>query len=284
MNIWPDAGRPDLVVSIGTGYARPKTSKDCNLPSKRTFHNGFIGRGLRAFLFSPAADGKKGFEDALDDLSKDIKEDIFRLDKDLGEELPELDNVEHIDQLSQIACEIPSDLARALLTTSFFFELDEEPSFTDGQYRCNGSILCSRSFPEGILALVEKELPSARFTMHNRVGLGLVQKHDGCKICGYYRKQISFYLSSLYEDFRLEITSRTGSRKIGGFPTSLTVLLKRQQAYAVFGRSDHKTDQWPPSRKCYCSINDKPINNKRLNEDPVCGADVLKRKKVKFAI
>lgn len=115
--------------------------------------------------------------------------------------MPELDNVEHIDQLSQMPCEIPDDLARALLTTSFFFELDEEPTFIDGQYRCNRSVLYSRSFLEGILALVEKELLSARFTMHNGVSLGLVQEHDGCKICRYYRKQISFYVPSLYKDF-----------------------------------------------------------------------------------
>lgn len=88
MSIWPDARRPDLVISIGIGYARPKTSKDYKLPSKRTFQNGFIGRGLRAFLFLLAANGKKGFEDALDDLPKDIKEDIFRLDKDLGKSCP----------------------------------------------------------------------------------------------------------------------------------------------------------------------------------------------------
>lgn len=201
MNVWPDAGRPDLAVSMDTGFVRRRLQRNCDsgFSSNGRFKGGFIGRGIRTFLSSPAVDSKEGFEDALDNLPEELKEDVFRLDKDLEENLPELDDAGYIDKLFQITCDIPTDLARVLLTSSFFFELDEEPILKDGHYCCCGSNLCSKTFPEGILCLVEKEVPSARFVMHNGANLGLVQEHDGCHTCGYYRKRVCFRVSSLHE-------------------------------------------------------------------------------------
>lgn len=147
----------------------------------------------------------------------------------------------------------------------------------DGHYCYSGSILCSKNFPEGILYLVEKELLSARFVMHKGANLSLVQEHDGCHTYSYYRKRVCFRVSSLHEKVQIKISSITSGRKIGGFLTSLTSLLKCQQVFEVFGRSDHRTDQWPPSRTCYCSI-----TKKRQNEDLFPTQQFAKRRKLKW--
>lgn len=275
MNIWPGARRPDLVISIGTGFE--KSSPERGQEQRQTiFNNNFVGRGIRTFLSSPAVDGYRGFEDALDNLPPDLKEDVFRLDCAFDGTLPDLDDTERMEELSDMECHIPPELSLALLATSFFFEFDQEPVFSNGRFNCIGSIMCCKPNPNGVLSLLRTEFPRSRFVIRKSEDIGPVDKHDGCHICGYYRKRVSFTVSSLHEDFKLAIVSQEASRKIGGFPTSVAALLVAQQAYAPFGRSDHHTDIWPLNRRCYCCIS----LNKRGGDD-LLHQEPCKRKKLK---
>jgi hypothetical protein len=257
--IWPSASRPDLAVSIGTGSAARQPEEDAGA-ANGMFENGFVGRAIRAFLYSPAVDGNQGWQDALDSIPEELKNDIFRLDRSVPGNLPELDDVDRIDELRDFRYEIPDSLARALLATSFFFELDEEPILCSGVYHCQGSILCCRYGLEEIMSLVQTELPGARFMTLKGSNLGEADEHNGCRDCGYYRKRVTFSVSSTQEEIQLGIDSSSSFYKIGGFPTSVLSILQHQQADAVFGRADHCTDRWPPSRDCYCAIGSKRQN------------------------
>jgi hypothetical protein len=77
-------------------------------------------------------------------------------------------------------------------------------------------------------------------------------------VCGYYRKRISFPVVSVHETIRLGLGGTMGFCTIGGFPTSIEELMEAQQVDSPFGRSDHRTDQWPPSRRCYCPSRKRP--------------------------
>lgn len=267
--IWPSGARPDLVVSIGTGFARPQLSEDS---STRFFDRGFIGRAVRTFLYSPAVDGNQGWQDALDSIPEDLKADIFRLDRPLPGVLPALDDVGRIEELNDFNYDIPEELSRAIVATSFFFELDGEPLFSDGVFHCQGSILCCKQDLAAVLSVTQKNIPNARFRTLSGSNLGRVDEHDGCGSCGYYRKRVVFGVSCIQEEIRLGIESHSKFRKIGGFPTSIQSLLRDQQADAVFGRADHCTDRWPPSRLCYCAV-----GSKRRGESGESGQRTRKR-------
>lgn len=254
--IWPSATRPDLVVSIGTGYA---VEEPTTLPENhhRRKHDGFIERAIRTFLSSPAVDARRGWQDALDSVPAAVKKDVFRLDRAISGKLPELDDARALDELSQYEYQIPDELARAWLVKSFFFELDEEPILVKGIYDCQGSVLCCKYDAAEIVQQIIARFSNARFTLSEGRDLGAVNVADGCSACGYYRKRIRFQVSSIYESVHLGVHGMTESCALGGFPTTLKDLLEAQQADSPFGRADHRCNQWPPSRRCYCTSTEK---------------------------
>ncbi|KAH2558742.1 hypothetical protein KXV70_004079 [Aspergillus fumigatus] len=250
--LWPSRKRPDLVVSIGTGYASEGSSVDEN--STHAFlKGGFIDRAIRTFLSSPAVDGRRGWKDALDSVPQDVQKNVFRLDRILPGELPELDDINAIDELDQHDYSISEELTKAWFAKALFFELDQEPTFLQNHYECRGSILCCKHDAAGIVKQIAARFPEARFALSRGSSLGDVDGEYGCSKCGYYRKRVSFKVSNLHETVDLGVTGTTGFISIGGFPTTVQCLLENQQADSPFGRSDHSRDRWPPSRGCYCN-------------------------------
>ncbi|KAJ8226345.1 hypothetical protein LV156_008984 [Aspergillus fumigatus] len=245
--LWPSRKRPDLVVSIGTGYASEGSSVDEN--STHAFlKGGFIDRAIRTFLSSPAVDGRRGWKDALDSVPQDVQKNVFRLDRILPGELPELDDINAIDELDQHDYRISEELTKAWFAKALFFELDQEPTFLQNHYECRGSILCCKHDAAGIVKQIAARFPEARFALSRGSSLGDVDGEYGCSKCGYYRKRVSFKVSNLHETVDLGVTGTTGFISIGGFPTTVQCLLENQQADSPFGRSDHSRDRWPPSR------------------------------------
>ncbi|KAB8244566.1 acyl transferase/acyl hydrolase/lysophospholipase [Aspergillus flavus] len=250
--IWPASQGPDLVISIGTGYAVDGPA-DGAARQPRFPRDSFIERGIRTFLTSPAVDGQRGWRDALDSIPKNIRKNVFRLDCGIAGKLPELDDTLEIDKLGEFEYRIPAELSRAWLARTFFFELDTEPVMLHGSYDCQGSILCCKFDAAGLIEQVKLAFPDARFTLAEGHTFGSVEGDSGCTTCGYYRKRILFRVSSIHESVELGIYGTTGFSSLGGFPTTVQDLLEAQQADFPFGRADHRSDQWPPLRQCYCT-------------------------------
>ena len=254
--VWPSRGRFDILISVGTGF-RPLASDQEDTPSRSILYDGFIPRLLRSFWFSPAMDGEEGWNSALDVLPEEQRADAHRLNRPLGDNIPDLDAAERLTELRDLPYTIPDDVAQAFLAAGFLFELDELPTDTKGGHQCRGSILCARPNAYASVECALKEFPGACFAMLDGASLGRVDDDDGCRVCGYYRKRVTFRVTSLHETLALVITSRWRHRRIAGFPNSIQWFLDRQQASSVFGRSDHRTDCWPPARSCYCVLGSK---------------------------
>ncbi|KAF4215272.1 hypothetical protein CNMCM5878_008312 [Aspergillus fumigatiaffinis] len=148
--IWPTRKQPDLVISVGTGYAVDETPATAE-PGCRWLRDGFIDRALQMFLHSLAVDGRRGWQDALDTVPAGVKGSIYRLDQQIPGKALELDDIRALDSLQDFAYTVPDELVRAWLAKTFFFELDGEPEKTDGSYRCHGSILCCKFDAPGIV-------------------------------------------------------------------------------------------------------------------------------------
>jgi hypothetical protein len=76
---------------------------------------------------------------------------VFRLDCILPGKLPELDDVQAINELDQHDYCILEELTKAWFAKAFFFELDEEPALLQNHYECYGSILCCKYNTAGIV-------------------------------------------------------------------------------------------------------------------------------------
>ncbi|EED22741.1 conserved hypothetical protein [Talaromyces stipitatus ATCC 10500] len=195
--LWPHSKRPNVVVSIGTGYLDRKEEENVSIAHhlprvvSDILSQGYIKRAKDAFLNSAAVDGTHGWKEARDSIPDDLRNDVFRLDVALPQ-LPELDDAGSIDGLASLSYEIPKSLIHSLLSTSFFFELDTKPLFSRQSIRCEGSILCSRDSSRQVLTRIESEIPGAVFMTDLGENLGMVQVHDGCEKCGYYRKRVTF--------------------------------------------------------------------------------------------
>ncbi|KAL4862084.1 hypothetical protein BDV12DRAFT_203391 [Aspergillus spectabilis] len=265
--IWPACTQPDLVISIGTGYPQEQSVSPAG--GQRGFwSNRFIDRAIRTFLQSPAVNSRRGWQDAFDSLPDSLRPDVFRLDREVAGDLPELDDSHALDKLDEFPYHVPDQLTRAWLAKSFFFELDEEPTPVLGSYECRGSILCCKYNAANIVQRIATIFRHARFTFVHGSDLGAVEDGDGCPICGYYRRCVSFRVSSLHAAISLDIRGMVGSSAIGGFPTSIKSLLEAQQVDAPFGRADHRSDMWPPSRQCYC-IRRKRVRKFTDSESPL---------------
>jgi hypothetical protein len=251
-NIWPLTAKYALVISVGTGVS----VRDCqsDQPSRRSWHDSALPRMIRATLSSPCLDGEQSFRETLNYLPTHTAANIFRLNHEIYGTLPQLDDVGKVDYMSKMKFTVSDDLVRAVLVTGFFFfELDETPTYSQGFFTCRGSIFCSRPKARDILSCVLTEIPDGKFQTSRGHPLGSLQDNDGCDLCGYYRKKVSFTVTSLEEEFSLAIANDQIHHKIGGFPTSAFGIQQAQQAFAYFGRSDHLEVSWPPQRICYCS-------------------------------
>ncbi|CAG8892845.1 unnamed protein product [Penicillium nalgiovense] len=167
--------------------------------------------------------------------------------------LPGLDDVCSLEAMSDMDFAVPAELVRTILASAmFFFELDETPIQGKASFHCRGSVLCSRPNPAEILQRVLVEFPGARFKSGQDLDLGSIDLVDICRFCGYFRKRVDFRVTSLDEMVTIEIANDTFRERIGGFPKSAQEFLDEQKVYAQFGRADHRDQEWPPQRSCYC--------------------------------
>lgn len=249
--IWPSAKTHDLLLSVGTGSSFSVTQPVHT--ARSLLRDSAIPRMIRATMSSPSMDGEQGYREALNFLPDDKRSNVFRLNHELSQPLPRLDDVSRLAEMSKMHFAVPDELVRAILASAFFFfELDELPIKRQGVYFCQGSILCSRSYARELVKQVMVEFPGARFQTDRSNHLGDVDEDDGCHVCGYYRKKIKLSVNGLEEMISIGIAGASFFQKIGGFPKSVQELLEDQQANSHFGRADHLIAAWPPKRNCYC--------------------------------
>ncbi|KAJ5369970.1 uncharacterized protein N7496_006062 [Penicillium cataractarum] len=236
--IWPNAGKHDLIVSIGTGSTADGVVSETNC--KSAIRDSAVPRLIRAFMASPSMDGEQGFFEALNFVPDHMRADIHRLDHVLPAHLPRLDDVSKLTELSKLSFSVSDNL------------MDQIPLLKQGSFICQGSILCKGPRPRSVIRQLIEELPGARFQVAQGIDLGPIDEDHGCYECGYYRKKVSITVNSLEERFIIEIASSGAGQRIGGFPKSAKELLHDQQVDSHFGRPDHAIIAWPRQRACFC--------------------------------
>ncbi|KAI9768255.1 MAG: hypothetical protein M1840_005085 [Geoglossum simile] len=253
--IWPSNAEPDLMVSVGTDFARAPSSPE--VPRmKRGLKDGFIPRLFRSLM--SVFNAEKNWVNHLNRLDEKARDNNFRLNIPLKKE-PPLDEVNKMDELRQRVHlhlrthDDTSGIVRALWSSSFFFELDEIPISQGGWYECRGSIRCRSPNSRAFVALLAQEFPSALFTTDHNITLGHMNEGDLCMECGLYRKAVKFYVYHPGQAITIFLRlNQLYCRKISGFSNSMSWFVQQQRLGADFGRPDHQSPEGPVHRKCNC--------------------------------
>jgi hypothetical protein len=153
----------------------------------------------------PSVNGRRGWQDALDGVPESVRPDVFYLNHELQGELPGLDDALKMDELENFDYHIPGDLSRVWHAKSLFLELDAELFVSRGCYKCQALILCCRYDVAAIIKSMLSLAPGARFLLSNGSDFRAVEEDKGCSFCGYYRKRVSFQVSSLGETVTLGV-------------------------------------------------------------------------------
>lgn len=228
--IWPDHPHPHLVLSVGTGYR--ETSADDTKSDRGIVHDGFIARGVRAFLSSPCLDGERAWLNILNRLDDSDRSRYFRLRYRFQSEPAALDDAPRIPSLGQMVSEFPLDLGKelkALWASRFFFELLAEPEYSRGQYLCRAMILCRFADARPLILAMRQVSFSPRLLMGNLVITDFGNKDHCCAKCGYFQREIGFEVRQLDSVVTMSLAFDRGERSpLASFPKPVNWFVEQQ--------------------------------------------------------
>ncbi|CAK7206337.1 hypothetical protein SEUCBS139899_009126 [Sporothrix eucalyptigena] len=187
--LFPLVDEPDFVVSLGTGEPRPKPHPASAAP-RSVWRNGAFPRLCRLF-WEKMRDKKirQAFQ---------THPRYHRLDVQVDGDEPRLDDAASMSEMMAIAqhdasCEDTiNDVARSLVASLFYFELDAIPLREGTRHRCTGRIRCSVQPSEPAFAVLVQRLArrAAQFWVDGSVVADL---DDACLSSdGAFEKQVEF--------------------------------------------------------------------------------------------
>ena len=173
------------------------------------FRDGFVARVHRSVI--AMINGKytwRDFKNRTIKQDKELQYHLFRQDIHL-DQYTSIDDASCIRKMRQkvnLQPNGPNDriaITVALLTSSFFFELDGFPQFELGWFRCEGTVYC-RNHSYGVVSALTKSCGSSLsfFNDHNFLGDfgGLTAL---CNQCRRYRKRVTFFVKNVTDQINI---------------------------------------------------------------------------------
>lgn len=241
----PYAGQPDFVISLGTGESGTSnydvSTSDCRSLRK----NGMMHR-MRDLLLERMRDRTVQRACKSVALAGKVLNRVHRLNVDFDGPEPRLDDTSMIPELTLKSQADPAlapkidVVARRMVASLFYFELDALPQWRNGRYAFRGCIRCSIRHGDAALAALLRKL----YRSHGRflVGDWAVSDASDASCIG---KDGNFCLSLDVETrdkfaITLQLADEEVGSDISGSPFSLRKLIAAQGLDAAFGRSDHR--------------------------------------------
>ena len=240
-------------MSLGTGTEDPLKSPKAP-QFRHVFNDGFIPRLCRSFLSS--LDGERAWQDLENRLDDCSKSDYFRWNIPLFGEEPRIDDLDQMERLRNSVhaqgdgSDGQRNTATALLTSSFYFELERMPVFHLGRYTCHGSIRCRNKIDAILDALERLHGDNLDFKIDDR-SLGPLCRQGICSRCGTYVKRVELNVRHLEETVTIYIQpDHQARRKISGFPHTISWFIQQQRLDNEFGFSDQDLSQSESCKNC----------------------------------
>ncbi|PWW77221.1 FabD/lysophospholipase-like protein [Tuber magnatum] len=236
-HVCPDAGEPDLVLSLGTGSAlytqlsidrfpirSPHPSRS-NGPVRR---NSFLLRAYRSYMY--LLDGEPAWQRLLGGLPLRRRNRFYRLNINIPGREPSIDDTTEIPGLCENGPPIHAlnATAWAMIASLFYFELERPPVYGQWVYTCEGQIRCRLGIGSRRLILEGLARQQARFV------------RCGEALSGGYVFTVRFTVIDLRAEVSIDLHApHEGSRPIGGSPFTVHGLVQRQRLYCPFGSANH---------------------------------------------
>ena len=155
------------------------------------------------------------------------------------------------------------DIAAAILTASFYFELDCRPKPEAGTYRCEGSILCRNEAESVIRGFHKLNRRPSRFLCNAGHLADFGGLEQICHECRRYSRKVAFYVKDLESLFTIFLDVEGGQRRrIAGFPQTLQWFVERQRLDAAFGHPS------AVKRQDYCRCRTDSPKRRASNHSP----------------
>jgi hypothetical protein len=234
--LFPHVDEPDFILSLGTGEPAASNDLSADIP-RGIWRNGAFPRLCRLF-WEKMRDGK-------------VREayhshpGYHRLNVAFDGEEPRLDDVMSIPGLKSKVqgddsiSDAIDNIARCMVASLFYFELDSIPERSDGKYIGSGRILCSlRSHEKSFKELFARlSSASAQFCLDRHV-VAAVQDSTCFDKDGNFRIKVELNTAGRFTISLQDNTS--GHYNISGSAFSVEKLIQAQAFNASFGRADHK--------------------------------------------
>ncbi|KAK1657663.1 hypothetical protein BDP55DRAFT_734742 [Colletotrichum godetiae] len=167
-SLWPGSGRPDVLVSAGTGYVDPQPKSPLSPTGWKPPRRGFsVTKALIGYVSSLAhvigsfLDGEVAHTMRADEpTSLKRPHKYFRCNVKFDDHVPALDDVTAIDRLRERTesafreSHQIGEISAALLSTMFYFELIARPVRNRSSVSCVGRIVCHLDAGEGLDHLI----------------------------------------------------------------------------------------------------------------------------------
>ncbi|KAL5428661.1 hypothetical protein PMIN06_012794 [Paraphaeosphaeria minitans] len=240
----PELPRPDQFVSVGTGLSRASQAAGTGGKDSFLFGNNSLRQTFKHY-WSENFDGDKKFASmrnmmaaTLPNGTGDVNGWLRRFNLSLEEELPDLADARAMDDLANAAWVLftsdPAlhDLARAVLASSFYFELRCIPMYENGYYTCYVRILCRIHVTKpAFTGLLQKlDAMGARFLLQKRTARQIKPVAASFDQTGNFSQPVSLRVRDLEEplDVRLRFLGTRGYH-ISASPVSIDTLIKQQK-------------------------------------------------------
>lgn len=244
--LFPHAGQPDFVVSLGTG--EPSSSNyDVSTSDCRSVRKNSALRRIHDLLLEKTRDRTVQRACKSIALAGKVLHRIHRLTVNFDGPEPRLDDTSMIPELKLMSQTDPAlalkiDLiAHRMIASLFYFELGALPQWRNGRYMFSGYVRCSIRAGDAALAALLHKLSSS----HGRFLVGDWAVSDASSgSCVDTDGNFCLSLNIETKD-RFAVTLELADEDqvasdISGSPYSVQKLVNAQALNAVFGRHDHR--------------------------------------------
>lgn len=260
--VWPASTMLDVVLSLGTG-----SGAACDSPQALAYRNnlkdGSIRRSIRSYMHG--IDGEVQSRDTVNSLDSDTKTGWFRLNI-LSQ--ARLDDVEALPVLRESVKSKSCDgdpeieaLRRALLASSFFFELNRSPDLDKHGFLCCTGRLRIRGAAKNILDILHQLSKTTCRFLKGRHLLGDLDPTGICVKCGLFSMPVNFKVRHANEKITIMLQLDECEQRISGFPQCIAWFVQQQNL-------DTYRDGGPRRSACVC----RPAGKKQISKRKVTTA------------
>ncbi|KAF2835324.1 FabD/lysophospholipase-like protein, partial [Patellaria atrata CBS 101060] len=237
--LWPDKADPDFVLSLGTGMCSNSITVGPQSPVNRRFAYRLLDTLMKTM------DGEDAWRRFKLSLPRESQWRYHRLNVTFTDLEPTLDDVQSMEGIKDkvsLSLKVDSEVPRILdsiLASMFYFELVSTPTFSDGQYLCEGMVYCRMELnKEGTVALYNALRRTSSYFLFMGSSFPCVERVP--RGAPPYGRRLRFSVATLNDIICISILGITSKpRMLSGLPRSVSNLIEAQGLYAPFGTADH---------------------------------------------